>query len=119
MSDDASTFFGGFALTRSQSNKLKAKYTERVPVVVAVDTARLPPLDQRRFMVPRDVTLGGFIKVLRERMDGGLASCDALFVFIDNRVLALSVLMGDIHARHQDPVSGFLLCTVAAEATFG
>jgi GABA(A) receptor-associated protein len=91
------------------------KHPEKIPVIV-FGHKTLPELAKHKFIVPREMTVGGFIHVLRQNMN--LSPEKALFIFIQNQLVANSSLMTEVHHKYQSP-DGFLYVNVMAENTFG
>lgn len=105
-------------ITPREINALHKKFPHHVCVFVelggkaAVD---LPPLDKRKFLVPRDMTVAGFLFMIRKRMV--LPAEKALFVFVDNTLPVGSTRMVDLYSSHGR--NGYLTVTCAGESTFG
>ena len=97
---------------------IKQKYPDRVPVIIARSptSTSVPEIDKRKYLVPTDLTIGQFIYVIRRRIR--LGPQQALFVFIDNRMLATALLMSQVYQDMKSP-DGFLYIQYAGENTFG
>jgi len=96
--------------------RIKNKYRDRVPVIVE-EAKDFPRLDKHKYLVPKDLTLGYFINVLRKRLNFGPES--ALFLCFNNKVIPpISSDFNKLYEayKHSD---GFLYITVCAENTFG
>jgi GABA(A) receptor-associated protein len=103
------------------AEKILTRYPDRVPVLVFEDSnwyrEDLPKLDKNKYLVPRDLTVGQFLYVIRKRIK--LAPEKALFLFVGKGVLpATSALMSDIYEQHKDD-DNFLVATICGESTFG
>jgi GABA(A) receptor-associated protein len=99
----------------AQSGNVLLKYPDRVPVIVG--TRKEINLDKQKYLVPRDLTVGQFIYVLRKRID--IKPEAALFLFTENNQLPPnSTLMGNLYqdCKNKD---GFLYVSIALENTFG
>ena len=110
------TFFAGHVLTREAHQTVKDKHPTKVAVVVACES-NMTPLAKRKFLVSRDLTLAQFMLIVRNRTQ--LQPEEALFVFVDNTLPPLAATMGLLDKQFADRNTGFLLLTVAVEATFG
>jgi GABA(A) receptor-associated protein len=98
---------------------MKAKYPDRVPVIVCrAPRSSVPELDKTKYLVPTDLTVGQFAYVIRKRIK--LSAEQALFVFVgDGNVLpATASLMSDVYQARRDE-DGFLYVTYSGENTFG
>jgi GABA(A) receptor-associated protein len=99
----------------AQSGNVLLKYPERIPVIVG--TRKEINLDKQKYLVPRDLTVGQFIHVIRKRIE--IKPETALFFFTENNQLPPnSTLMGNLYqdCKNKD---GFLYVSIALENTFG
>jgi GABA(A) receptor-associated protein len=103
---------------RNMTMKIRDKYKDRIPVFVERDPkSKLKDLKKQKFLVPSDITFGGFIGVIRKNVE--LSQNHALFVFVNNASLpAISEMVSFIHKDHGSE-DGFLYCTYMEENTFG
>jgi len=102
-----------------ESTKMREKYPNTVPVIVEQPqgTCTLPPMDKKKFLVPKELQLGKYISVIRKRML--ITPIQAIFVFVGNNILPRhSDTMGNIYNAHKDE-DGFLYITYNGENTFG
>ncbi|XP_020244456.1 autophagy-related protein 8i-like isoform X1 [Asparagus officinalis] len=122
-----------------ESRDILSKYPDRVPVstnfcsiswnpkpgssifkdeVIAERFSRsdLPEMEKRKYLVPRDMSVGQFIHILRCRLH--LASGRALFVFINDTLPQTASLMYSIYESYKDE-DGFLYMCYSSEKTFG
>lgn len=103
------------------SESILARYPDRIPVIVFADKAwnreDLPKLEKNKYLVPKDLTVGQFIFVIRKRIK--LAPEKAMFIFVGDGVLpATSALMIDVYEKHKDD-DGYLYSKIMGESTFG
>jgi len=70
----------------------------------------------RRFLAPRDLTVGQFIHILSDRLH--LSPGRALFVFIGDTLPQTASLMGSVFEKYKDD-DGFLYVRYSSEKTFG
>ena len=103
---------------REMSMKIRVKHKDRIPVFVERDPkSKLKDLKKQKFLVPSEITFGGFIGVIRKNVE--LSQNHALFVFVNNASLpAISEMISVIHKDHGCD-DGFLYCTYMEENTFG
>jgi GABA(A) receptor-associated protein len=101
---------------REDPLRILEKYPDRVPIIVKT-VFKLPPLDKHKYLVPRDLTVGQFIHVLKRRIE--LGSEKALFIFVDGGILPpTSSIISEIYDKHKDE-NLFLYMEIALENTFG
>lgn len=106
-------------LPPGEADRLRERFPGRVPVLVlrhpgaAPDVPRLP---KSKFLVPRDLSLGQFIYVVRHNMR--MAAEKALFIFVDNVLPTTGTIMSELYAQHKSP-DGFLRVVYTSESTFG
>ncbi|KAI4344719.1 hypothetical protein L6164_011913 [Bauhinia variegata] len=99
------------------SKNIKAKYPDRVPVIIEkYSRTDLPELDKKKFLVPRDMSVGQFIHILSNRLR--LTPGKALFVFVKNTLPQTASLMNSVYDSYKDD-DGFLYMCYSSEKTFG
>ncbi|TRY97153.1 hypothetical protein DNTS_009640 [Danionella cerebrum] len=92
-----------FEKRRSEGEKIRKKYPDRVPVIVEkAPKARIGDLDKKKYLVPSDLTVGQFYFLIRKRIH--LRAEDALFFFVNNVIPPTSATMGQLYQV-------FLSCT--------
>ncbi|XP_011079955.1 autophagy-related protein 8i-like [Sesamum indicum] len=100
-----------------ESQEIIAKYPDRVPVVAERYTkSDLPEMEKKKFLVPRDMSVGQFIHILSGRLH--LAPGKALFVFVKNTLPQTSSLIESVYDSFKDE-DGFLYMCYSSEKTFG
>ena len=98
--------------------RILSKYPDRVPVYVnKKENSRVNDIEKHKYLVPKDMTMGNFIYVLRKNIK--LKSDQALFVFVNNLIVCNSDLMGEIYNIHHDKDDKFLHVIYSSENTFG
>ena len=101
----------------NESNRILNKYPDRIPVIVEkLKYCNIPNLDKNKFLVPRDLTVGQLIYVIRKRLC--ITSGKALFIFINNALPITSSLISDIYNKEKD-IDNFLYIKYNSESTFG
>lgn len=101
---------------KNEADKIKAKYPDRIPVIVEVAKGSKINLDKSKFLVPEDITIAQFIFVLRKRIK--MSPETALFIFVNDTLPPSSVLIKNLYREHKD-LCGFLFFTIALENTYG
>ena len=101
----------------AESERVIKNHPDRCSIIIGkADTSTMPDIDKHKFLVPRDITLGQFSHILRQRIV--IPPEQAIFLFIDNHMPLASSLMGSIYDIHKDK-DNFLYITYANENTFG
>jgi GABA(A) receptor-associated protein len=101
-----------------ESDKIKAKYEDRYPIIVYKDKkSTLPEISKSKFLAPGDLTMGQFIFIIRKRIE--LSEKETLFLFINENVLATgSESVANIYNQYKDD-DGFLYISYCNENVFG
>jgi GABA(A) receptor-associated protein len=107
-----------FEQRRSESERIRDKYPDRIPIICekASKQKDINTLDKKKYLVPKDLTIGQFMYVIRKRLK--LEASDALFLFIDGHILSSNSLLGYVYDEHCD-IDGFLYIKYSKESTFG
>ena len=104
----------------AEAAKVLAQYPARVPIPLdrAPGGHRLPDVDKRKYLTPRDLTVGQFIYVIRKRLS--IESNVALFFSAgeEGRLPASSMTLAALHDECRD-ADGFLYLEYRGENTFG
>jgi GABA(A) receptor-associated protein len=105
-------------LRKEQSARIKAKYPDRVPVIVEKykNSLNAPNIDKNKFLVPGDSTVGAFLYIIRKRMQ--LSEKAALFLYCGNNIPPTSELMSIVYERYRNE-DGFLYIVYAVDNVFG
>ncbi|KAI4303066.1 hypothetical protein MLD38_038743 [Melastoma candidum] len=100
-----------------ESKSIADKYPDRVPVIIErYSRTELPELEKKKYLVPRDMSVGQFIHVLSSRLH--LAPGKALFVFVKNTLPPTASRMDYVYQSYKDE-DGFLYMCYSTEKTFG
>ncbi len=103
----------------TESLRVIAKYPDRIPVICERSnkaTKDCPIIDKNKYLVPRDLTVGQFIFVIRNRLK--LPAEKAIFLFIGGMIPSTSSFINNLYETHRDE-DGFLYITYSFENTFG
>jgi GABA(A) receptor-associated protein len=107
---------------KKKSFKMTSLYPDRIPVIVEMSPSSASyntyttASHKIKYLVPYDITMGQFIKILRDKLK--LESSIALFFFINNKVFPITSLIGNIYKENADE-DGFLYIEFCEESTFG
>lgn len=103
------------------SNTIRAKYPDRVPIIVSPSNSKMPPIVKQQFLSPADIPMGRFLSELRKHIT--LRPEQAIFLFCKTpdgkEIMCNSAsIMSQVYYKyvHQD---GFLYFVYATESTFG
>lgn len=100
-----------------QSKLIMNKYPTRIPVYVYKHTkSKYQDIKKHKYLVPKDITVGQFIYIIRKQMT--LRPDQAIFVFVDNVLPPTAALMSQLYTEHADE-DGFLYITFSHENVFG
>jgi GABA(A) receptor-associated protein len=106
-----------FEKRQTEAARMRMKYTDRVPIIVEKAAgSEIPDIDKKKFLVPKNLTIGQFIYVVRKRIQ--LTAEQALFIFVNNSLPATASLVSQVDIEHKSKC-GFLYMTYSGESTFG
>ena len=101
----------------NESSKIIDKYPDRLPIVVEKSSkSKINDIDKNKYLVPKEMTLGQFLYVIRKRIK--LDPSEALFFFVNNILCSNTQNMNEIYNTYKDK-DGFLYITYSSENTFG
>ena len=103
----------------NESRKILEKYPGRVPLICERASSASRDciyIDKNKYLVPRDLTNGQLIYVIRKRMH--LQPEKALFLFMNGIIPASLSMIGDLYEYHKEN-DGFIYITYSLENTFG
>jgi GABA(A) receptor-associated protein len=102
-----------------ETRRILQKYPDRVPIICekASNGRRdTPDLDNKKYLVHSDLTVGHLMFVIRKRMQ--IRPEDAIFLFIGNNIPPSSYNIGNLYHKYKDK-DGFLYMQYSKENTFG
>lgn len=105
-----------FDQRKSEAARIQVKYSDRVPIIVEPSEKCKLVIDKKKYLVPRDLTMGQFLFVIRKRLK--LPAEKALFMFIGSQVPSSSSMLSILHDQYVSP-DGFLKMTFCEENVFG
>jgi GABA(A) receptor-associated protein len=106
------------------SYRLLQKYPDRIPVIVEKNNNnkrkykknKLQTLPKNKFLVPKKLTIGQFVYVIKQKLE--LQPEEAIFVFVNNILPKVTDRMVDIYDTYKD-TDGYVYITYFNENTFG
>jgi|TARA_B110000046_G_scaffold94428_1_gene102276 GABA(A) receptor-associated protein len=107
-----------FQERKSESSNVITKYPDRIPIICERQGTTIQNVDKTKFLVPRDLTMGQFLYVIRKRIC--LHPSLGLFLFIGKAGILINNarLVSDCYMDHRDE-DGFLYIKYSGENTFG
>ena len=106
-----------FEKRQTESTRILEKYSDRVPIIVEKDPkSDVDDIDKKKYLVPKDLTMGQFMFVIRKRIK--LSSEKAIYMFINNTLPPSSAFLSTLYEEHKDD-DGFLYLTYSGENYFG
>jgi GABA(A) receptor-associated protein len=107
-----------FEERKSEAERIRLKYPDRVPVIVErdINEKSLPALDKKKYLVPQELTVSQFLYVIRKRLK--LPPETALFMFADKHTVNLNDTMEKIYTCHHAS-DMFIYLIIKGENTFG
>ena len=106
-----------FEKRKQESTNICEKYPGRVPVIVQkYYKSTLPEVDKCKYLVPKDMTMGQFLFVIRRRVK--LEPAHALFITVNGLMTTAGKTIGEVYEEEQDD-DGFVYILYTNENTFG
>ena len=101
---------------KEESDRIRAKYPSRIPVIVEPYDHNVPMIDRKKFLVPDDLSFANFMYVIRKRVK--LDTNISLYLFVNDKLMNSGSFLSSIYDKHKDE-DGFLYVVYSTEATFG
>ena len=99
-----------------ESTKIIEKYPDRIPVIVERANTHVKEIDRKKYLVPKDLTMGQFLHIIRQRIK--LKSHESIYLFVNGTMAPTSMLINEIYNKHQNK-DKFLYINYCSESTFG
>lgn len=93
------------------------KHPDKIPCIIEPGSSETPAMDRRKWLFPRNVTVGGLLTVIRRHTT--LKPDQACFVFIGNSLPKSSDSMEEIYDCHRHRETGLLFIKYSLERTYG
>ena len=102
-----------------ESQRIRAKYPDRVPIICEKDprSRDIPDIDRKKYLVPEDLSIANFMYVIRKRIK--ISPDKSIYLFIDNHIMPATAQLISILYNEYKNEDGFLYITYAGESTFG
>ncbi len=108
-----------FSDRQSESIRIRNLYPNRIPIICErsdLAPEDCPHIDKKKYLVPRDLTVGQFIHVIRNRLK--MSPEKALYLFVNGNIPTTSYPMSVIYDFYKDS-DGYLYFLYTFENTFG
>nr|QFG74897.1 MAG: autophagy protein Atg8 ubiquitin-like protein [Megaviridae environmental sample] len=108
-----------FDKRKKESTHILTKYPDKVGIIVQKSTRCYEDieLDKQKFLVPRNITMGQFLFIIRKRLK--LRAEKAIYMFTENTTIPpTSFLISNIYNQNVNQ-DGFLYMYYTSESTFG
>ena len=90
-----------FEKRKQESTNISKKYPGRIPIIVQKHRdCILPEVDKCKYLVPKDMSMGQFLFVIRKRIK--LEPSHALFITINCKLPTASKTIGEIYSEEKD-----------------
>ena len=112
-------------LSINEYDKIRAKYPDKVPVIVVCAGTLNSIIKKKKFLVPYDITASYLLSIIRNKTN--LNSNEALFMFINNKMISGHQIIGDLYREYlenldfkfKDTGDRFFYIKISKENTFG
>ena len=102
---------------KKESDRIMKKYPDRIPCILERTGNNIPLINKTKYLVPKDLTMGQYMHVIRKRLK--LDPSIGIFLFLNNSVLVnSSESMKSCYENYKDD-DGFLYIHYSGENTFG
>tara|TARA_A100001388_G_C28387444_1_gene319899 strand:- start:37 stop:444 length:408 start_codon:yes stop_codon:yes gene_type:complete len=108
-----------FEKRKHESSTILKKYPDKVGIIVQKSNKCYEDieLDKQKFLVPKNITMGQFLFIIRKRLK--LKAEKAIYMFTENcSIPPTSYLISNIYAQNVNE-DGFLYMYYTSENTFG
>ena len=100
-----------------ESTKMKCKYPNSICAIVEkAPNSKIAKIDKKKYLIPKDLTIGQFIYVLRKHIE--LFPGETIFIFINNILPPSTATIDSIYQKNQNE-DGFLYINYSGENAFG
>lgn len=100
-----------------EARQIREKYPDRIPFIIEVsNNSGLPELDKAKYLVPKDLSIGQFLFVIRKRLR--VPPEKAVVLFIEGKLPPTNALLSEIDS-HNKSSDGFVYGLICSENYFG
>jgi GABA(A) receptor-associated protein len=108
-----------FQKRMEEANRVINKFPDRVPIICEKSrnaSNDCPDIDKCKYLVPKDLTMGQFLCVIRNRLKLGPEK--GVFLFVGNTIPPSAAYVNEIYSHYAEN-DGFLYVTYCLENVFG
>lgn len=106
-----------FEKRKIESSNIRAKYPDRIPVIVEkAHKSDMNLIDKNKYLVPDSLTVGQFVYIIRRRLK--LPPEKAIFIYVRQHIPPGTAMMSTVYEDYKDK-DGFLYMTYTGENVFG
>ncbi|XP_026854982.2 gamma-aminobutyric acid receptor-associated protein-like 1 [Electrophorus electricus] len=106
-----------FEVRRREGETVRAKYPNKIPIIVErAARSQVPELEQNKYLVPSDLTVGQLFFLIRLRVS--MRPEEALFFFVKNSIPPSSSPLAAVYEEHHEE-DLFLYITYSNESVYG
>ncbi len=108
-----------FEKRMDEASRVISKYPDRLPIICEKSLAAskdCPDIDKKKYLVPKDLTIGQFLYIVRKRLV--LPPEKAIFLFVGKSIPPSTSFVNDIYNSYKDK-DGFLYIEYGFENVFG
>ncbi len=85
----------------NEAMRILSKYPERVPMIVEkAPDSNLPDIDRKKWLVPKDMTVGQWLSLLRRTIN--LKASEGLFVMVNDKLPTSSASISEVYEENKD-----------------
>jgi len=100
-----------------ESSRIMEKYPNRIPVICECVGGEVPDIDRKKYLVPSDLSMAGFLYVIRKRIS--ISAEKSIYIFVGGNIMVSgSQTLGTVYEKYKD-LDGFLYTCYSGENTFG
>jgi GABA(A) receptor-associated protein len=104
-------------VTKSEIMSVRQKYPEHIPILVKTKDKTIE-LQNPKFLVKKDITVGQFLFSLRKRCIRGLNPTEAIHIFINDKLPPTSATLSTYYQNEKND-NDMLEVFICKENTFG
>jgi GABA(A) receptor-associated protein len=94
------------------------KYPDRVPVLIYKNAnAKCPNIDKEKYLVPKDLSVGQLLYVIRKRIK--LNESEGLYIFFNDTLVNTNMTILEVYNQYHNKEDKMLYATYSTENTFG
>ena len=100
-----------------ESSRIMEKYPNRIPVICECVGGEVLDIDRKKYLVPSDLSMAGFLYVIRKRIS--ISAEKSIYIFVGGNIMVSgSQTLGTVYEKYKD-LDGFLYTCYSGENTFG